>query len=280
MTKPIDAIYELLSRDQPLTEEQVDAMTEDLGKTLKSALASPKDNRALRMSSVGTPCWRQLWFRRNKPECLEPLPPHTKLMFTIGHIAEAVVLSLLKAAGKNNVTGEQDVMELHGVRGHRDVVIDGVTYDVKTANTRSIHKFKNHELETNDPFGYIDQLSLYVAADTSGEVDKTKGRFLVFDKELGHLIEDEYPVRNKDYKKQIAEMQLMLVQAEPPSRPFGDEADGKSGNRVIPLNCRYCDAKQECWKDANGGRGLLKYIYSNGPRWFTRVVREPDVPKG
>ena len=40
-------------------------------------------------------------------------------------------------------------------------------------------------------------------------------------------------------------------------------------------NCSY---KNECWKDANDGKGLLGFAYSNGPRWLTKIVKTPDVP--
>jgi uncharacterized FlaG/YvyC family protein len=268
-------IYALLGGESPLSEEDVDGIAEEIKRVLKMRLVAKKEARkTLSMSSVGSACWRQLWYKEHKPELLEELPPHTKLKFMYGDIIECLLLGLAKATG-HKVTGEQDTLELHGVEGHRDAVIDGVTVDVKSANSRSFLKFKNHELDKNDPFGYRDQLSCYVEAAEDG-VDKTRGAFLALDQELGHIVLDVYDKRSKDYKKQIEEMQAMLAKDTPPPRPFEDEEDGKSGNKVIPLNCRYCVAKEDCWKDVNNGRGLLKYVYSNGPRWFTRVVREPN----
>lgn len=277
LTNLVDDIYALLGQDKPLTEEQAEQIGEEVKAVFKKQLVESASKRpALSMSSLGSKCWRQLWYKHNKPECLEKIPPHTKLKFLYGHILEALLLGLAKATGWP-VRGEQDTLSLHGIQGHRDAVIGDITVDVKSANSRSFNKFKNHELETNDPFGYIDQLSCYVKASEDG-VDKTRGAFLAIDQELGHITVDEYEIKDKDYAKQIAEMQSMLAKADPPARPFKPEPDGKSGNEAIPLNCRYCAAKEECWKDANGGRGLIKYIYSNGPRWFTRVTREPRVP--
>lgn len=271
----VDDIYALLDSEQPLSEGAVDEIAEEIKRVLKMRLSAKKEPRnALSMSSVGTPCRRQLWYKEHKPELLEELPPHTKLKFMYGDIIECLLLGLAKATG-HKVTGEQDTLELHGIKGHRDAVIDGVTVDVKSANSRSFLKFKNHELDTNDPFGYRDQLSCYVEASEDG-VDKTRGAFLALDQELGHIVLDVYDKRSVDYKKQIEELHAMLAKTEPPARPFKDEEDGKSGNRVIPLNCKYCVAKTDCWKDVNDGRGLLKYVYSNGPRYFTRVVREPN----
>jgi len=268
-------IYALLGGESPLSEEAVDQIGEEIKKVLKLRLAAKKEKRkTLSISSIGAACRRQLWYKEHKPDLLEELPAHTRIKFLYGDIIECLLLGLAKASG-HTVTGEQDTLHLHGIEGHRDAVIDGVTVDVKSANSRSFLKFKNHELDTNDPFGYRDQLDGYVEASEDG-VDKTRGAFLALDQELGHIVLDVYPKRSKDYKAQIEEMQAMLAKDTPPPRPFTDEEDGKSGNKVIPLNCRYCAAKEECWKDVNNGRGLLKYIYSNGPRWFTRVVREPN----
>ena len=41
--------------------------------------------------------------------------------------------------------------------------------------------------------------------------------------------------------------------------------------------CAYCEYKAHCWKDANGGRGLRKFIYSNGPVYLTEVNKTPKV---
>jgi hypothetical protein len=45
----------------------------------------------------------------------------------------------------------------------------------------------------------------------------------------------------------------------------------------LGINCSYCPFKEDCWKDANGGMGLRKFIYYNGPVWLTHVEREPKV---
>ena len=41
------------------------------------------------------------------------------------------------------------------------------------------------------------------------------------------------------------------------------------------MGCAYCGFKIECWKDANGGKGLRKFKYSNGSRFLTHVAKRP-----
>lgn len=278
-------IYELLSKEVPLTVEQATALGESIKKTLVSRLASPSSGRkTLSMSSLGSKCLRQLWYKENMPEVAEPIAPHTKIKFLYGDLLEDLLLGLAEASG-HKVDGKQDTMSFAGIEGHRDAVIDGVTVDVKSANSRSFEKFKNHRLDTEDPFGYRDQLSLYIhaAKDDEKVSVKKEGAFLAIDQELGHVVLDMYPALDKDYQYEADKIKEAISSKEAPDRPFRPVADGMSGNEIIPVTCRYCAFKETCWKDANNGKGLIKYLFSNGPRWFTRVVKEPrikDVPFG
>lgn len=280
MDKKIDTlvedIYETMS--SPISEERVEELGSSLTAMLKRRLSAPAAPRGLSMSSLGTKCKRQLWYKCNTPDKAEPLEPKARLNFLAGDIWEEILLFLAKAAG-HKVEGEQDELDLFGLKGHRDAVIDGVTVDVKTANSRSIEKFRDHKLERDDPFGYLDQIGCYVesAKEDPRVTDKSTGAFLVADKERGGLHLDSYRVPERDYERDIAEVRREIEQPNPPQRRYQDEPEGKSGNRVIPMPCRYCAFKEECWKDANQGKGLLKYLYANGPRWFTKIVREPNV---
>ena len=158
----VSDIYALMKKDTPLTETQVDTLSVNLCSMLKRRLCHPPGEReALSMSSFGSKCLRQLWYKKNMPGKAEVLSPQTRIKFLYGDILEELLLTLAKASG-HTVEGEQDTLTVAGVKGHRDAVIDGVTVDVKSANSRSFDKFKYHQLEHDDPFGYIDQLSLYI----------------------------------------------------------------------------------------------------------------------
>ena len=232
-----------------------------------------KDN--LRMSNFGTKCDRKLWYTVNKPEVKEPILPHTYLKFMYGDLLEEVVLNLSEEAG-HKVEGRQETLEIDGVVGHRDAVIDGVTVDVKSANSRSFAKFKKELYQLQDDIwfsNYLDQLDLYMEAGLEDDkvTIKRVGGFLVVDQEMGHLNLKLVPKSKKDWKTEIKNKKEMVLHAEPPAREFEDQADGVSGNRKLNTYCSYCQFKKICWP------GLRTFISSTGPKHLTKVVREPNM---
>lgn len=237
-----------------------------------------KENSSLRMSNFGTPCTRKLWYTVNKSELAEPIPPKTKFKFLYGDIIEALTLFLAKLSG-HKVEGEQEQVKVNGVVGHRDAVIDGVLVDVKSANSRGMQKFRYHKLETDDDFGYLDQLGLYLEASQSDPLVavKKEAAFVAVDKEMGDIVVDIYKKPDKNYEEEVEDKKAMLANPEPPKRRYMPEVDGSSGNMKLPFQCSYCQFKHTCWQDSNGGKGLRGFFYSNGPRWLTKVVREPNV---
>lgn len=274
-------IYKVVDEGIELTEQEraelgaqlVDAVMQGLGKREEQ----PKG--FLRMSNYGTPCKRKLWYTVNFPELAERIAAHTRIKFTWGHLTEALALFLTKKTGRK-VEGSQDELEFQGIKGHRDAVIDGVTVDVKSANSRGMQKFRDHSLMDDDPFGYLKQLSLYAAASKDDPLVtvKKEAAFLAVDKELGHLVLDKYKVEEIT-EDDVKELKEVLANDEPPRRHYSPEPDGSSGNLKLPVACAYCPYKKECWKQSNQGRGLRTFIYSTGPRWLTHVARPPNVPE-
>lgn len=224
------------------------------------------------MSNLGTPCDRKLWYSVNRPGVGERLGGPATFKFLFGDIIERIVLGLAKFAG-HSVTGEQDELEIGGVKGHRDAVIDGRLVDVKSATTHSFNKFKEHKLLTDDPFGYVTQIGAYLDASQEDPLvkDKDKASFVAVDKQLGHICIDTYSKSDTDYNKLVSEKRSMVGRSEPPARAFTDVPDGKSGNRKLGTECSYCPFKSECWP------GLRTFTYSGGPTFLTKVVREPKV---
>lgn len=271
----VDDIYDLVS--SPLgkfKEEDVTSFAHNLAAKLNTRLVEERGAPTLRMSNLGTPCKRQLWYKVNKPELAEALSPATKMKFLLGDIVEEFLFFLAKQAG-HDVQNEQMEVELNGVKGHIDGTIDGVIVDSKSASTFSFQKFKDGKLKYDDPFGYIDQMGGYLKA-TEGDSRvkvKDKGAFLVIDKQHGHLALDVHPAPSKDYGKLIEDTKKILAKPSPPPREFQDVPEGKSGNRRLGTNCSYCDFKNECWPN------LQVYLYAKGPTFFTNVEREPRVDK-
>ncbi len=280
MTKKIetlvDDIYDVLDKGLPedYPADKIEAFGNSLASMLAQRLADRSGKPGLRMSNIGTPCNRKLYYAVNNSEDAEPLTPQTRLKFLYGDIIESLILFLAEASG-HTVEGTQDTQEIEGIKGHRDAVIDGEVVDVKSASSYSFQKFKEHRLAEDDPFGYIDQIQSYVEAAKNDPIvlNKDRGHFIVVDKVLGHICLDthqksKFPIEKKyQYKKE------MVARDEPPARGFDPEPDGKSGNKKLPMICSYCDFKKKCHPN------LRTFLYSRGPVFLTEVKKEPNVPE-
>lgn len=266
-------ILELVDKGGDVRDSLVQEFSSELANIVKDRLGERPLPR-LRLSNLGTKCDRKLWLEVNFPETMEPLSPETRLKFLIGDIHEAVLLFLAKAAG-HEVEGTQDTIDLEGVSGHRDAVIDGVLTDVKSASSRAFVKFKEGLKPEQDSFGYRVQIGSYLAGSQDDPLvrDKKRAAFLASDKTLGKLTLDIHDNLGapEEFKELARQKKEMLESQDIPPRAFEDEPDGKSGNRKLGTYCSYCSVKHACWP------GLKQYNYSNGPRFLTKVVREPKV---
>jgi len=230
----------------------------------------------LSLSSVGTPCQRKLWYKINKPKVGEPLRPNNLLKFFYGDMIEELILHLAVASG-HEVKGMQDRLDVHGVKGHRDAVIDGMTIDVKSCSTYAFKKFKEGRLREDDPFGYISQLSSYVYAgkDDPLVTDKKQGAFLAVDKQNGHICLDVYDFSKelKTKEKEIKDI-VKMVEGKLPRKKLDPIPQSKtSENKKLNVVCSYCEYKSTCWDK------LRTFIYSYGPEYLVEVKTEPKVPE-
>ena len=240
-----------------------------LNDTMRVRLTEQRKNGYLRLSNIGKPD-RQLWYAINDPDGDEKLPPQAHIKFMYGDMQEHLCIMLAKLAG-HEVTDEQKEVVVNGIPGHIDGRIDGHVVDVKSASRFAFSKFSQGTLlePGNDAFGYIGQLAAYVHAVTPGK----DGYILAVNKDLGHLallkidaeILAKYNIEARiDYAKDMVNGQI-------PDRCYPDVPDGKSGNMKLDTGCSYCSRKFNCWDD------LKTYYYSNGPRYLTKVVKEPKV---
>lgn len=255
-----------------------DYFKEKVGDTMWTRLTPPEEPRkgSLRMSNIGKPCERQLWYSIHEEGEGEKLHPSAHLKFLYGDLLEDLLLSLAVAAG-HTVEGHQDVMKVKGIKGHRDAVIDGVTVDVKSASSYSFKKFESNLLreEGNDGFGYIQQLSSYVyaAKDDPLVIDKKGGAFLVIDKTLGKICLDYYDFKEElEGKEEFFEARIdMASSTSPPPRGFEPVPEGKSGNEKLGFQCSYCGFKKKCFPE------LRTFSGYNGPVYLSTVKREPRM---
>ena len=251
----------------------VSALGEQIAATVAARLNEAPRPGTLRMSNLGKGD-RQIWYEVKGGIDKEELGPETKIKFLFGDIWESIMLFLAKEAG-HEVSHEQAEVEIDGVVGHMDAVIDGVVVDVKTASKFAFQKFAKGTLKEDDAFGYYEQLAAYSHA--LGGVD---GAWLAVEKEQGKLAllpADKSEFESLDIPARVAHLKEVLDGTEPPERCYEPVEYGKSGNLALGVNCSYCPFKVGCWADANDGIGLRTFIYSKGPVHMTHVEKEPDV---
>lgn len=269
-------IYDLFEDENNVTpsEKDVDEFCLDIKNALLRSLKERQTgSRGVRMSNLGKPD-KQLWYELYKPELKEHLPSHAKIKFLYGHMLEALLILLTKTAG-HSVKGTQQTLKLDGVTGHQDAIIDDWVVDIKSASSFGFRKFKENDLtKETDAFGYLHQIAAYSEANENDKV-----AFLAIDKQSGALAlcvpkKTDVP----DARKRIAHLRKVLrYKDKPPARCYEDIPEGASGNRRLAVGCSYCPYKLDCWSDANEGKGLRKFIYSKGPKWLTKVAKEPNV---
>lgn len=254
-----------------------DMLGQAVGKSANMRFSKPQEPRGyLSLSSIGTPCKRKLWYKVNQPTAGEPLKADMLLKFFYGDMIEELVLHMVMASG-HKVEGMQDRMFVHGIRGHRDAVIDGMTIDVKSCSPYAFKKFRDGELRDNDPFGYISQLSSYVyaAQDDPVVTDKNRGAFLAIDKVNGEICLDVY-----DFTEELKTKEQEMLAAKdlvngdiPTDRVPPVPASKSSPNMKLDKSCQFCEYKKTCWPN------LRMYQYSYGIEYLTHVEKEPKVPE-
>lgn len=282
MTKIIDTLVDDIYKtlEEGVEDEDFTFYGEEHAKVLKQRLAprGEERRRGLRLSSIGKPCSRQLWYGIHDPLRGEPLRSFTRLKFLYGDLVETMLLQLVETSG-HLVEGEQTPISVNGVWGHRDVVIDGMLVDIKSASSFSFKKFQDGLQSKDDAFGYLVQLGSYLLGSRDDDLVtyKNEAAFLVIDKVTGHLCLDRHTFTEEDFDRlseTITVRKDILQLSECPDREFESIPEGKSGNRKLGVNCSYCSFKDHCWPD------LRTFVYAGGrPVFLTHVEREPNVPE-
>ena len=273
----VEDIYNLFTLDPiDMEEEEVDKHIDNFGEMLKVHIKDflyekPRDRANLRLSAIGKPD-RQLWYDLNKPLENVQLQPSTRIKFLYGYILEELLLLCTSIAG-HKVTDQQKELEISGIRGHQDSMVDGVLVDCKSASGPGFDKFRYHRLSEDDPFGYIAQISAYAHAN-----GVNRAAFLVINKSTGEIcLTPVHEMEMINAQKRVDYLKGMVADSSIPDRCYADVPDGKSGNYKLAVGCIYCGHKRECWGQANQGHGLRVFQYSKGKRFLTRIGKEPDV---
>ena len=276
----VDDIYRLMETKEAEESVDVEAEIDKFGEAVKDLMRTEfardrkRDTRTLRLSNIGRDD-RYLWNVVNGTEALDKIKPHTYVKFMYGHLIEEMLLFLTRMAG-HEVTDEQKVCEVEGIKGHMDCKIDGIVVDVKSASSYGFKKFKDGTLAMDDSFGYVDQLKAY--AHSEGE---TEFAWLAMDKANGHLavlkydLEDTqapvYEYIKEDITERIRHVKKLVGLSEPETFCTESVPDGKSGNIKLGVKCSYCQYKKHCHPDVRA------FAYSYGPKFLVKVVNEPKV---
>lgn len=272
----IKDIHDVIEKEREWFAETV---AEGLAEQFRRIALQPRRQEdagaVLRLSQMGEKCPCQLWHSIHTPSLSEPFPASASIKYAYGHVIEAMTLELAKAAG-HEVTGEQDVLYVDGIKGHRDCVIDGCIVDVKSANSLSFQKIKAGQL-AEDPFlaSYLAQLDGYIVGSLSDPLVRVKDRgyILAVDKTLGHMCLYEHRVRPEFIQERIRHYKQIAALEAAPECNCGTVQDGESGNIKLDLRASYNPFKHAC--AARRGQKIRTFLYSNGPRYLVKVVKRP-----
>ena len=210
-----------------------------------------RDKFRLRMSSIGRP-YCQLWYDKNRPEAAVEKNPSFLLQMVIGDIIEAVTNGVMGEAGIKLFPSEDVKLKLgeHKITGSTDPSFEPVT-DTKSASQYSYnYKFTDWQtLADNDSFGYVAQGVGY--AKGLGKkfngwfvVNKSSGEF----KFVPYEADDEYNDKVLDKiesKLDRLKTNKFKREFEPVNETFRKKL---TGNKVLPMECKFCDYKFDCWK--------------------------------
>jgi len=268
-TNLVEDIYNLAETKSHPARVDAEKVIKDFGVNMETIMREwiyptwDGEVRILRMSNIGHPD-RKLWYKSHKIKG-ERLRAPTLIKFLYGHLIEEMLLALVKLSG-HEVTDEQKKVEVEGIKGSMDCKIDGILTDVKSTSTYGFKKFKLNDIEKDDPFGYIDQISGYGHAEGADEA-----QFLAMDKQNGYLTVTPVDLIDKNVVKRIQHIKEMVKDDNMPDFCYELVADGKSGNMKLPVGCSYCEYKKECYPK------MRVFAYSTGPRFLPVVNKEPNV---
>ena len=253
----------------PIKEEHLTSFITNITDVLSRYLEQERSgngSKNLRMSLIGR-ADRRIWMEINGPKIKEEeFSPSTLMRFLYGSIVEELLLFLVKEAG-HTVSDEQKEVIIDGVKGHMDCKIDGDVVDIKSSSDYSFRKFKRG-FDGDDDFGYIGQISGYAEAE-----GKDTGYFLALNKSSGELAlleVTDFDLINAAGR--INHIRSFLTDKDSmPEVCVTPVPDGTSGNMRLARMCVFCEYKKECWPE------LRAFKYSNGTKYFTKIVKEPKV---
>lgn len=304
MTHPIeekinDFLNAVCSGNASISEELIEEFGERCKNILRDNFVEKKTAErtfSLRMSNIGRPLRQLLLDKAASAKGLSSKPSKEwKLRSTVGHVYEAFMLTLLKAAEVGLEEQDKQVsldVSKTTIQGTLDIIINKKVYDIKTASQYAYeHKFvSTTALSSNDTFGYFAQGFGYAEADK-----KDFGGWIVINKNTGDFKVLEIPESSHEElkAKYLDEITYKVKHIEanmpmPPCKGVVQETFKKkpTGNRILNKECEYCEYKFMCHPSLQGlpevfstakERRMKFYV---GPVTYPKKVFAPRIPKG
>lgn len=259
----VSDIYKYLEKYPKVSNKDANRLAKMIAAVVQEKLQQYR-KPSLSMSSIGKP-HRRLWMDIKYPKKPDG---QSRLKFLYGDIIEQLVIWLLQQTG-HKVTKTQAKVEVNGVTGSIDLLLDGELRDVKSCSSHSFKKFKEGTLPQNDPFGYCAQLAGYNHCFKS-----SRPGFIAVNKESGEICEylpdPGWDLPNADVV--ITKAKDVVNNKRMPDTPCAKPIPfGSSGNMSVPTCCKYCSHLKKCWPEARA------FKYSTGTEYLTVVKKVPNV---
>ena len=194
-----------------------------------------------RLSSIGHCPRKQAYSAHGFPENGKKIDLRARVIFYLGDMIEAIVVTLALLAGINMkyVGANQKEVSFEGIKGHPDGIIDDkYLFECKSMSSQSFASFKKGVIERS----YLFQINCYMEA-----LGLDKCCFLAFDKNSGHfedVIIDKSPTLVEEARTTI----LSLKKTDKdnlPSRPYYPDHKG-----IHDWHCAYCAYSLTCWPNS------------------------------
>ena len=260
----------------------LDKFSQSARDAMEKQFSERKGDFTLRMSNIGRPaCQLHLQAKGLEPEA----PTYDfKMRMIMGDLMEAALISIMEAAGI-------DIKSKHGkvsydvdgttINGEYDIELNDGIYDIKTASPFAFeHKFKAdnayEKIKANDSFGYIAQGQGYGVA-----AGKPFKGWIALNKSTGEIAFAD-AINNEEEKENVDATIRKSIKSVDISKPFRREFTDtpevfykkETGNRVLGIECSWCDYKKHCWENLEFRRQLPSKGKNPKFVWYTHISEE------
>lgn len=205
--------------------------------------ASEKEARDyMGVSSIGKDCAREIWYSYHRP--IKITDPRVNRIFQFGHLLEDYVITLLRDAGMQVFTEDENGEQFGFVDGHIAGHIDGVItglpestmphlLEIKSANAKRFEAFKAEGFKSDK--GYWTQVQVYML-----KMQLENCLVVVINKDNCELYFERVKLDKKFAEMQLLRAKELAELSETPMRQYSKSTFWK---------CRMCNYNEVCWNE-------------------------------